>query len=141
MARRKSNTRLDQALELWARWSWPESVGAGSGKSMLAKLIDNKGELFFGGSGPVSGPVDDLESLIEAAVYSMFTANPLRADVLRLEYGANWWSVVIRRNIAGYEQEGIGQFEKAEALGVSLRTYRSRLAEARETIQMLLGIR
>jgi len=140
MARRKNNNRLDQALELWARWSWPESVGTAGGKSMLAKLIDNKGEIFFGGSGPVSGPVDGLESMIEAAVYSMFVAHPLRADVLRLEYGANWWSVVIRRNIASYEQEGIGQFEKAEALGVSLRTYRSRLAEARDTIQTLLGI-
>lgn len=139
MAGRKSNTRLDRALELWARWSWPESAGFGS-KSMLAKLIDNKGELFFGGSASVSGPVDCLESMIEAAVLSMFVASPLRADVLRLEYGANWWAVVIRRDISGYEQEGIGQFEKSEALGMSLRTYRRRLAEARETIQTLLGI-
>lgn len=140
MARRKSNNRLDHALELWARWSWPDSGGT-SGKSMLAKLIDNKGEIFFGGSGPVSGPVDGLESKIEAAVLSMFVVDPLRADVLRLEYGANWWAVALRRKIAGYEQDGIGQFEKAEALGVSLRTYRGRLAEARAIIEALLGIK
>jgi hypothetical protein len=140
MARRKSNNRLDHALELWARWSWPDSGGA-SGKSMLAKLIDNKGEIFFGVSGPVSGPADGLESMIEAAVLSMFVADPLRADVLRLEYGANWWAVAYRRKIAGYEQDGIGQFEKAEALGVSLRTYRGRLAEARAIIEALLGIK
>lgn len=141
MARRKSNNRLDHALELWARWSWPDSGGGASGKSMLAKLIDNKGEIFFSGSGPVSGPVDGLESLIEAAVLSMFVADPLRADVLRLEYGANWWAVVERRKIAGYDPENIGQFEKSEALGVSLRTYRSRLAEARAIIEALLGIK
>lgn len=140
MARRKGNNRLDDALELWARWSWPESGGAG-GKSMLAKLIDNKGELFFGGSGPSGGPADGLESKIEAAVLGMFVENALRADVLRLEYGANWWAVAERRKIIGYEQDGIGQFEKADALGVSLRTYRSRLAEARATIEILLGIK
>lgn len=141
MARRKGNNRLDSALELWARWSWPESGGGTSGKSMLAKLIDNKGEIFFGGSGPSGGPVDGLESKIEAAVLGMFVENALRADVLRLEYGANWWAVAQRRKIVGYEQDGIGQFEKADALGVSLRTYRSRLAEGRATIESLLGIK
>jgi hypothetical protein len=140
MARRKGNNRLDSALELWARWSWPESGGTASGKSMLAKLIDNKGEIFFGGSGPSGGPVDGLESKIEAAVLGMFVVDALRADVLRLEYGANWWAVAFRRKIVGYEQDGLGQFEKAEALGVSLRTYRSRLAEARATIETVLGI-
>ena len=138
MARRKSNNRLDNALELWAAWNMPDSAHA-TGRTMLAKLIDNKGEIFFGGSGPSGGPADGLESRIEAAVLTMFAENALRADVLRLEYGAAYWRVAARRKLAGYDWRG-GQFEKSQALGISLRTYRSRLAEARNTISTLLGI-
>ncbi|TWC12048.1 hypothetical protein FBY06_14052 [Pseudomonas sp. SJZ085] len=138
MARRKTNNRLDTALEMWVRWSYPGVDQGTTGRTMLAKLIDNKGELFFGGGGQGPG-ADGLESKIEAGVYSMFVADPLRADVLRLEYDAAYWQVVTRRGIEDYDPRGIGQFEKAAALGVSLRTYRSRLAEARETIAKLLG--
>lgn len=138
MARRKGNNRLDSALELWAAWNMPDSAHA-TGKSMLAKLIDNKGEILFGGSGPVSGPADGLESDIEAAVLAMFSESPMRADVLRLEYGAAYWQVAARRGISGYDWRG-GQYEKSQALGISLRTYRSRLAEARNTISTLLGV-
>lgn len=138
MARRKGNNRLDSALELWARWSYAVIEGGTTGRTMLAKLIDNKGELFFGDSG-CGERADGLESMIEAAVFSMFAANPMRADVLRLEYESAHWQVVERRKIEGYDPHGIGQFEKAEALGISLRTYRSRLAEARETIATKLG--
>lgn len=138
MARRKSNNRLDSALELWAVWNMQDGAQA-TGRTMLAKLIDNKGELFFGGSGPADGPACGLEITIESAVVKMFAANPLRADVLRLEYGAAYWQVAQRRKIPGYDWRG-GQFEKSQALGISLRTYRSRLAEARSTISLLLGI-
>ncbi|MOA70444.1 hypothetical protein D3C78_1993300 [compost metagenome] len=60
--------------------------------------------------------------------------------MLRLEYDAGACYVVWRRGIKDYGAAGIGQFEKAHALGVSLRTYRSRLAEARATIATLLGV-
>lgn len=138
MARRKSNNRLDKALELWAAWNMPDSAQA-TGRTMLAKLIDNKGEIFFGGSGPAGGPADSLESAIEALVLKMFAANSLRADVLRLEYDAAYWLVAERRQIVGYDWRG-RQFEKSQALGISLRTYRSRLAEARCIITEHLGI-
>lgn len=138
MARRKSNNRLDTALELWAAWNMPDSAQA-TGRTMLAKLIDNKGEIFFGGSGPAGGPADSLESAIEAEVLKMFVDSSMRADVLRLEYGAAFWMVAARRKIVGYDWRG-GQFEKSQALGISLRTYRTRLAEARDTISTLLGI-
>jgi len=138
MARRKSNNRLDNALELWAAWNMPDGAQA-TGRTMLAKLIENKGELFFGGSGPSGGPADSLESTIESVVLKMYVESPLRADVLRLEYGAAYWLVAARRKIPGYDWRG-GQFEKSQALGVSLRTYRSRLAEARDTISTTLGI-
>lgn len=136
MARRARNG-LDDALELWSRWCYPDSP-ASAGRSMLAKLIDNKGELLFGGSGGSSGPADGIESRIESVVLTMFSADPLRADVLRLEYGAGWWEVASRRRIARYDWRA-GQFENAEALGISLRTYRRRLAEARQMIQDHLG--
>lgn len=127
------------ALELWARWSVPEAQG-GTGKTMLAKLIDNKGELIFGGSGGASGgPADSLEVVVEAAVMRMFAADPMRADVLRLECNAAWWLVASRRGIADYDPRGMGHFEKSLALGISLRTYRRRLAEAKSIIETALG--
>lgn len=140
MARRRSGNRLDSALDKWAIWCHSGGVLPTTGRSMLAKLIDNKGEIFFGGAPVSSGPADSLEAKIEGAVLTMFAADALRADVLRLEYDAGSWFVTQRRGIEDYEPEGIGQFEKAHALGVSLRTYKSRLAEAREKIATLLGV-
>lgn len=127
------------ALELWARWSVPEAQ-RGTGRTMLAKLIENKGEIFFGGSGSAhGGPLDSLEVLIESAVMKMAAADPMRADVLRLECGAAWWQVAARRKIEDYDPRGMGRFEKALALGISLRTYRRRLDEAKTIIETLLG--
>lgn len=137
MARRARNG-LDDALELWARWCF-EGEAASVGRTMLAKLIDNKGELMFSGSGGAKGPADSIEALIECVVLNLFASDPLCADVLRLEYGAGWWQVAARRKIKGYSPKGIGQFENADALGISLRTYRRRLAEARATIEAYLG--
>lgn len=131
MARRK--TDLDIGLELWARWSLPGGATRG-GRSMLAKLIDNKGELFFGGSGSGSGPADGIEWAIEAAVLSMYAADPMRADVLRFEYGAADLQVAERRGITDYDPCGLDQYQKAHALGISRRTYMRRLSEAREVI-------
>ena len=127
------------ALELWARWSVPDAQ-RGAGKTMLAKLIDNKGELIFGGGGGASGgPSDGLEMVVEAAVMKMFATDPMRADVLRLECGAAWWLVASRRGITDYDPRGLGHFEKALALGIGLRTYRRRLAEAKKIIETALG--
>ena len=138
MARRARNG-LDDALELWARWCFAGGQQASAGRSMLAKLIDNKGELMFGGSGGSSEPSDSLEGAVEAAVLRLFGRDPLCADVLRLEYGAGWWEVTQRRQIRGYDPRGIGQFEHAAALEISLRTYRRRLAEARAYIEDQVG--
>jgi hypothetical protein len=106
---------------------------------MLAKLIDNKGELFFGGSGRSTEPADSLEARIESAVVAMAGSSPICADVLRLEYDAGWWGVITRRGIKGYDPRGVGQFEKADALGISFATYKRRLSEARATIENQLG--
>lgn len=138
MARRARNG-LDDALELWARWCFAGGEPVSGGRTMLAKLIDNKGELMFGSNERSREPADSLEGAIEAAVLSLFARDPLCADVLRLEYGAGWWEVAQRRRIRGYDPRGIGQFEHAAALAISLRTYRRRLAEARTFIEAQVG--
>lgn len=138
MAKRNARN-LRVALELWARWCDQGGVVPTTGRSMLAKLIDNKGELFFGGSGGSGGPPDALEARIEAAVVAMSASDPMSADVLRLESDAGWWHVVKRRSIHGYDPAGIGRFEKADALGISLATYKRRLSEALDIIETLLG--
>lgn len=107
---------------------------------MLAKLIDNNGELFFGSSGTGGMPADGIEWAIEAAVLSMFTTDPMRADVLRLEYGAADYQVADRRKIVDYDPTGLDQYQKAHALGISRRTYMRRLAEARETLATQLRL-
>ena len=74
-----------------------------------------------------------------ALVVAMAVTAPLCADVLRLEYDAGWWRVAQRRGIQNYDPRSIGQFEKAEALGISFATYKRRLSEARATIEDQLG--
>ena len=138
MARRKVDN-LDVALDLWARWSCADQA-APAGRSMLAKLIDNKGELFFGGGGSGGPQTGGIECAIEAAVLSLFAADPLNADVLRLEYNAAWWLVAARRGIDQYDPRGADQYNKAHALGISLRTYERRLKAARTFIEPKLRL-
>lgn len=138
MARRKADS-LDVALDLWARWTCADQT-APAGRSMLAKLIDNKGELFFGGGGGSGPQTGGIECAIEAAVLSLFAADPLNADVLRFEYNAAWWLVAARRGIAQYDPRGADQYNKAHALGISLRTYERRLKAARASIESTLRL-
>lgn len=127
-------------LERWAWWCF-EGGQASQGRTMLAKLIDNKGEIFFGGSGGPSEPKDSIESAIESAVVRMAKDCMLRADVLRLEFDAAWWKVCQRRKLdpRQYSPRLMGQFEKAHFLGISLATYKRRLIEALDIIDTQLG--
>jgi hypothetical protein len=143
MARRRVGA-LDELLESWARWcDSPSDVVSygGSGGSMLARLIDTRGDLNFGGGGGPAGPVDTIETNIEMAVVSLGAQNQLAADVLRLECVAGWWQVTSRRGIRGYDPRGLGQLQNALALGISVRTYRRRLAEAREYVAQRLKVK
>lgn len=140
---RRGRKQMAAGYELWAQWCDAGGV-ASAGRTMLAKLIDNKGEIFFGGSGSGSSSgagesADSLEAAIESLVVAMAVTAPLCADVLRLEYDAGWWRVAQRRGIQNYDPRSIGQFEKAEALGISFATYKRRLSEARVTIEDQLG--
>lgn len=139
MARRRVGD-FDSLLEAWARWLADTrcSLGGG-GDSILARWMDSKGHLIFGGSsGGSREPADAIEGRIECAVVEMGKACPLREDVLRLEYAAGFSRVVVRRGLAGYEPGGT-QLQNALALGVSVRTYRLRLAEARAYVAERLG--
>ncbi|MGL4508080.1 MAG: hypothetical protein ACRCUF_20350 [Aeromonas sobria] len=96
-------------------------------------MIDSKGLITFG-SGGASLPMDTIEIRIEAAVMKMAAENQDRADVLRLECRAGWLRVSQRRGLVNFDPSGLLQFDMAHALGMSLRTYKRRLAEAREVI-------
>lgn len=141
MARRAYGC-LDLLLEAWARWlSDCRTAESGGADSMLARLIDNKGFLIFGGSGGGSSePRDTVEERIEILVYKMGQATPLRADVLRLEYAAGYQRVAVARGWKHYQPAGQDQLSHALLLGVSLRTYRTRLKEARGAIAVEFGI-
>lgn len=142
MARRRVG-RLDAMLEQWARWCDAPSASAalgGSGDTMLARLIATKGDLLFGGGCGPTEPQDALETGIEMAVVELAATNQLAADVLRLECVAGWWQVTRRREIRGYDPRGLDQLSNALALGISVRTYRRRLAEAREHVAKRLRV-
>lgn len=140
MARARSGP-LDSALESWARWVDRGGFAAPAGRSMLAQLIDGKGEILFHNKGGSREPLEARELRIEGVVLRLAEASLLRADVLRLECGAGAWAVCKRRGIRGYDFEhDMGQFGRAHALGISLRTYERHLAAARAAIADELGI-
>jgi hypothetical protein len=143
MARRRVGA-LDALLEQWARWCDApsgSSVLGGSGESMLARLIATKGDLMFGGGCCSTEPQDSIETSIEMAVVELGSANQMAADVLRLECVAGWWQVTRRRAIRGYDPRGVDQLANALALGISVRTYRRRLAEARRFVATRLKVK
>lgn len=126
---------IDALLQAWAVWCDGDSGMLGGGTSMLAKLIDGKGQILFGSSGGASSPRDAVEARIEAAVMAMAAKSPDRADVLRMEYSAGWWGVCERRKIKGYDPRGTNQLKRSQAMTMSLRTYKRRLAEATNDIK------
>lgn len=132
MARRRRSS-LDDWLEAWARWCHAGGLAQDGAPSVLARLIEARGVLIVGTAGPTA-PLDDIEGCIEAAVMALAQCDPMAADVLRLECGAGWSDVARRRGLTGYDPRGMAQFDIAHALGVSVRTYRRKLAKARETV-------
>lgn len=132
---RRPRGALDELMESWARWCQAGKVVPGCGTSMIGKMMDNQGLMHFGG-GPRRDPlVECVEARIEAVVVTLASEAPEQADVLRLEYGAGVREVVQRLGLRGYDPRTAGQFETARALGMSLRTYRRRLAAARAKLE------
>lgn len=137
---RRRRSDIDELLESWARWCHSGGVIAGSGSSMLAKMMDNKGLMMFNAGGGKAPMIDCVESTIEGVVMSIANQYPRRADVLRLEYNAGWMSVVKRHQIPRYNPANMGQEEHAAALGISVRTYRRSLAAARDQLERELDL-
>ena len=130
MARRR--TDLDTLLDAWAVWLASGGDYLNSGKSMLAKMIDNHGHLTFGSG--TGGPVDGIETLIESSVSALATTNGLAADILRLEYDAGFTWVLKRRGLRRYDPKYTTQSDKARLLKVSHRTYLRHLKAARQHV-------
>lgn len=99
--------------------------------SMLAKMIDNKGLMYFGGPGG-SKPLDldSIEADIEAALMRFAANNEVAVLVLRVEYGA-----ISHHRLRGLTK----QREKALALGMSLRTYQTKLSQVKAFLRSELG--
>lgn len=124
-----AKTRLNEALELWARWcSQPDRS---SGRSPLARWMDAQGE-WIAGSGE---PIFDLEENIEASVMQLATHNPLAAQALRLETGALPPENTLSIQGASTNMPKKSQASRAEMLGVTLRQYRYALSKARSAVQ------
>jgi len=126
---------LERRLDAWARWVVSAGVESGA-PTLLARWMDGKGHIVFGGGS--SEPADVIETLIESAVLKMAIAYPLRADILRLEFGAGCYGVAERQGIKGYDPRNMTQSKHAHALKISVRTYRSRLAEAKQVVNEAL---
>lgn len=123
---------LDALLESWARW-----VHAGSlfhqGTSIIGLMMDNRGLMGSGNknSGRALLGIDTKEAQIEALLMHLSNAKPECVEALRLEYGGIW----IKRL-----PNPAKQADKAHALGISLRTYRYRIAETKTYLRKNLGI-
>lgn len=128
---------LDEKLEAWARWvvrGGRYLSGGGGGATMLARWMDSKGDIQFG-SGGSKPPVVTLEERIDDVVGEVRRADELNADILHMEYAANWEEVAERRGIRDYDPAGCGQRETAIALGISHATYKRRLEAVRSQIK------
>lgn len=126
---------LDVLLHKWAIWTFGGVGLLGAGASMLARLIDRKGENMFSGASGHSAPQDGIEVLIEGFVTELAAMSLDRADALRLEFSAGWWNVCERRGVADYEPAEANQSDRAHALCMSLRSYERKLSEAKKYIQ------
>lgn len=134
MARRRRN-ELDELFELWARWCYGGSSSNMAGPSLLARWMDSKGHIVFGASS--AGPTNSVEERIEAAVFALSTREPMTARVLRWEHGVG--SEVWGWRGDDDNAKALTQADKAQALGISLRTYRRRLAAARAEVEARLA--
>lgn len=119
---------LERRLELWARWIINGCNSRGAGFASMLEMMTITRCQFSGGGGE---PRDDIEAGVEAAVMSLTAVDKDAARILRVEYGA--WAP---KSLDG----ATTQLDKAHALGLSLRTYKRKLAKARQHVASYLGI-
>ncbi|MEQ5770024.1 hypothetical protein NFH98_20850 [Halomonas sp. H33-56] len=137
MARRRRSD-LDDLFELWARWCHsPGGVLPSAGPSILARWMEGRGHVVFGGGGG-DAPTDLVEERIEAAVMAIAARDDMTAKVLRYEYGV-WSAAGEWRDQRDQEAKALTQADKARALGLGLRMYKYRLAAGRKAVEQNLG--
>lgn len=119
---------LEQRLELWARWIVNGCNSSRGGYASMLEMMTVTRCQFSGGGGV---PQDEIETAVEAAVISLTIIDRSAARILRVEYGA--WAP---KSLDG----ATTQLDKAHALGLSLRTYKRKLAKARKHVADYLGI-
>lgn len=132
---RRARSRLDNVLDAWACWLAQGEGAQLIGSSQLGRLMDGALPGSGGSADVVCMAAFPIEERVEAAVIGIAREDLLTADVLRLEYNAAFEQVCDRRGIARYEPSRAEQTHKALLLDVSVRTYKRRLASARELIE------
>lgn len=113
-----SQAHLKELFDSWARWVHKGGLLPG-GSSIMAKMIEGKGFIQFGSGGGRALSPDCIEAKIECALMGLSQTNPQAVALFRLEHGA------LRQK--GFDPQQT-QLRKAHALGISVRTYRRRLA-------------
>lgn len=111
---------LDAYLELWARWV---HSGAVRRSTSIMQIIMEQGSFARGCSGSRALVTDCVELTIESSLLRLKEQNKDAVIVCRYEYGA-----LIIKNLPVEAK----RVDRALRLGMSLRTYNRRLAEARE---------
>ncbi|MGL4755211.1 MAG: hypothetical protein ACRCXB_22865 [Aeromonadaceae bacterium] len=120
----RTKKALTECVASWALWCHTGKVQAP--KSLMSRLMENKGVFNFGSAGGSRGPVNSIEERIESAVTKLAAQDLFTADVIRLEFGAGWQNVIKRRRLI-LKWKDSTQATRAEALKVCERTYRNKL--------------
>lgn len=118
----KRGLGLEQRLELWARWIVGGCNSRSGFASMLEMMMVTRCQFSGGGE-----PKDQIEMEVEAAVMSLTNCDEKAARILRIEYGAIENGAWAPKSL----DKAHTQMDKAHALGLSLRTYKRKLAKAR----------
>lgn len=115
---------LDEAIELWARWTVTGgSLNSGGFQSMLHMMMTTHC-VFSGGGKKAITPDEGVEAEIESCLMRLRQQESPIPDVIKIEYMLD-----------------VTQLKKAERLGISLKTYKKRLQQGRQTILQHLAER
>ncbi|TMP51454.1 hypothetical protein [Pseudoalteromonas sp. S1688] len=120
-----NKARLERYFEAWARWVHSGHVSAS--KSILQKIMD--GDSFTRSGGGSSPIIDCVELNIESALMRLKVSNEAAVTVCRVEYGA----LYLKNLPVDANRE-----TRALRMGMSLRTYNRRLADARTCVELEL---
>lgn len=119
--------QLDPIMERWAIWCQDGGILPGY-RSIMNEMINNHGVMVFGSGGGRDPRVDCIEAEIEAIIAKLAQLDLKTVEVLRTQYNV--------RNVRRLYDAN--QSEKALFMGISLRTYTSRLKMGRDFILMNL---